>query len=854
MIRTRSVFVLVAALMLYCKPYLFAGEVNNPVEKWLVAGPVVMTNPVFDTIANIAGKKFDPVLFFGSVMEPADDSSPEAGSPSPLGGFAWFGQSVQKSRLLFPEPETGTAALWVAAVYVEIDRFSDVIFTFKGSYGYEAWLSGKKLGTAAPGSGEKDYTASLKRGKHLLFIKVLVVHGEERVKEPGLKLSCDSKILFTCDPLKAIDLAHVLEGVSITDAALSTGGDYSLIRYTTVAKGEGKSFRKISITRTSDNSVVWSDQGSSYSGLTFAPKPDCISYLEECPDGKALVVENIANKNKTIYYGFNGIDDYKWSPEGSFVLCSKSSEIAEEKDIARLIENPNDRWPWYRNRSLLSVYWLNRKMMEPLTWGYLSTNPEAIASDGSFILFSTSDVDFSQRPYSRHKLYKLTMESREISLIWDIPGSGSVVLSPDNQTLLVMGSATMFGNLGNTLDSAVIPNDYNTQAYLYHLGDSKIEPITRSFSPKIVDGKWAENGNSIVFLTEDRTYGNLFRYSLTDKQFALIKGFNDVETGMAVDSRGSKLLAWGTSVSYPVRLWKSDIVDKKPVLVEDPNQQWFKHIGFGKVESYRFRSQTGDSIDGMVFYPPQFDSLKKYPVIVYYYGGTNPINRSFEGRYPKNLFAAMGYIVYTLNPDGCTGYGDTFAAKHVNNWGKTTADQIIEGTRKFLQSHPFADSLRVGCIGASYGGFMTMLLQTRTDLFRTAIAHAGISNISSYWGEGYWGYLYSSTATADRFPWNDPELYTLQSPLYNADKVKSSVLLLHGNKDTNVPTSESRQFFTALKLLGKQVTLVEFDGQDHQILNYKARVKWQDTILAWFDKWLKEEPAWWNKQYPEKKI
>ncbi|MDD3666743.1 MAG: prolyl oligopeptidase family serine peptidase, partial [Bacteroidales bacterium] len=107
---------------------------------------------------------------------------------------------------------------------------------------------------------------------------------------------------------------------------------------------------------------------------------------------------------------------------------------------------------------------------------------------------------------------------------------------------------------------------------------------------------------------------------------------------------------------------------------------------------------------------------------------------------------------------------------------------------------------------------------------------------------------------ANHFPWNDPGLFTRQSPLYNADKVKTPILLLHGNKDTNVPTSESRQFFTALTLLGKEVTLVEFDGQDHQILEYNARIKWQNTIFAWFDKWLKDQPEWWSELYPERKM
>ena len=149
---------------------------------------------------------------------------------------------------------------------------------------------------------------------------------------------------------------------------------------------------------------------------------------------------------------------------------------------------------------------------------------------------------------------------------------------------------------------------------------------------------------------------------------------------------------------------------------------------------------------------------------------------------------------------------------------------------------------------------MTQYLQTKTDLFAAAISHAGISNITSYWGEGYWGYSYSEAASADSYPWNNPKLYTDNSPLFHADRIHTPILFLHGSADTNVPIGESIQMFTALKLLGRETAFVTVDGENHLITDYHKRILWQNTIFAWFAKYLQDDPTWWNSLYPEQTL
>jgi dipeptidyl aminopeptidase/acylaminoacyl peptidase len=170
------------------------------------------------------------------------------------------------------------------------------------------------------------------------------------------------------------------------------------------------------------------------------------------------------------------------------------------------------------------------------------------------------------------------------------------------------------------------------------------------------------------------------------------------------------------------------------------------------------------------------------------------------------------------------------------------------------RQHPFVDESRVGCIGASYGGFMTQYLVSMTDIFACAVSHAGISNHTSYWGNGYWGYSYSEVSMAEKYPWNAKDLYTDQSPLFRADKINTPLLLTHGTADTNVPPMESMQLFTALKLLDRDVAFVQFKDENHWIENYERRRLWTSTIMAWFEKYLKGDDTWWYTLYPKRHL
>lgn len=144
---------------------------------------------------------------------------------------------------------------------------------------------------------------------------------------------------------------------------------------------------------------------------------------------------------------------------------------------------------------------------------------------------------------------------------------------------------------------------------------------------------------------------------------------------------------------------------------------------------------------------------------------------------------------------------------------------------------------------------MTQYLVSKTNLFAAAVSHAGISSISNYWGSGYWGIGYSTVASYGSYPWNRKDIYVEQSPLFRADKINTPLLLLHGDSDTNVPTSESVNLYNALKLLGKDVAFIKFTKEDHSIQEIERKLRWTESIMAWFAKYLQDDSSWWETLY-----
>lgn len=825
---------ILAALCGCC--HLFAEEVT--VKQYNYAGPYAVQKPFLVDSLNVHGKKFaekeliKTALPFRQIRE----------SQVTL-------HALETGKLNLPSvPNSGTATLNMVSFYLNSDRYVKGTLQIKGPEYYEVYLDNEKQALS-----DGTVKVTLEPRRYEVIVKYLVPEsGKVDTLKSSFHTDAEAVITATISPEKRYTLSDVFDGTRIRSVSLSPNGKYLLTSYQTTFPGGKTSFFQEVTDRISGQMLMKSS--SDY--YNWMPVSNRLYYTRKGLEGKELVTLDPVSKEESILARNLPEGWFIFSPTENYLLFNVSEEGPKEGADLQQILVPDDRQPGWRTRSFIHKYDLASGLFQRLTYGHTSTHVNDISTDGRYLLFSCSEPDLTQRPFATQLLYCMDLQTLQVDTLLKDPFISRAAFSPDRKQLVVAGSGEAFEGIGLQIAEGQTSNMSDGQLFIYNLESKKVNPITTDFNPSIGSFVWNQTDNQIYFQAEDKDCVRLYVLDPTTGNIRPLPVNEEIIADFSLASASPELVYFGESASNSQRLYALSLNKKKgaSVCLSDLSKDILKNVTLGEVQDWNFQAAAGDTIYGRFYLPPHFDPAKKYPLIVNYYGGTSPTERSLENRYPSHVYAALGYVVYIIQPSGATGFGQEFSARHVNAWGKRTGDEIIEGTRKFCAEHPYIDTKKIGCIGASYGGFMTQYLQTKTDLFAAAISHAGISDITSYWGEGYWGYSYSALASANCYPWNARDMYTQQSPLFNADKINTPILFLHGTADTNVPIGESIQMFTALKLLGKPTAFVQVVGQNHQILDYHKRAKWNKTIYAWFAKWLKDQPEWWDALYPEKSL
>jgi dipeptidyl aminopeptidase/acylaminoacyl peptidase len=248
----------------------------------------------------------------------------------------------------------------------------------------------------------------------------------------------------------------------------------------------------------------------------------------------------------------------------------------------------------------------------------------------------------------------------------------------------------------------------------------------------------------------------------------------------------------------------------------------------GRVEEVEAAADDGQPIRSWLVLPEGASAASPAPLLLWVHGGPMSSWNGWSWRWNPWLMAARGYAVLLPDPALSTGYGQQFIARGYRSWGERPFDDIMAVTEP-VRSRPDIDADRVGMMGGSYGGYMANWMAGHTDRFQAIVSHAGLWALDQMFGTTdhpmFWRPQFGD-------PLTQPEMYEANSPHRHIGRIRTPMLVIHGNRDYRVPVSEALRLWWDLSRYGVEAKFLYFPDENHWILTPGNARIWYETVLA----------------------
>ena len=326
---------------------------------------------------------------------------------------------------------------------------------------------------------------------------------------------------------------------------------------------------------------------------------------------------------------------------------------------------------------------------------------------------------------------------------------------------------------------------------------------------------------------------------LTDSILQITRGMHDYESVVPLTAG---LIGMKHSLSKPNEIYAINPATGEEKELSFENKEILDNLKMGKVEERWIATTDGKQMLTWVVYPPDFDPNKKYPTILYCQGGPqSAVSQFWSYRWNLQIMAANGYIIVAPNRRGLPGFGHEWLTQISGDYGGQNMKDYLSAIDA-VAKEPFVNKDKLGCVGASYGGFSVYWLAGHHEKrFKAFIAHDGMFNLPQQYleteemwfvnwdlGGPYWD---KQNATAQRSYANSPHLFV--------DKWDTPILVIHGEKDYRILASQGMAAFNAAVLRGVPAEMLIFPDENHWVLQPQNGILWQRTFFGWLDKWLK---------------
>ena len=380
-----------------------------------------------------------------------------------------------------------------------------------------------------------------------------------------------------------------------------------------------------------------------------------------------------------------------------------------------------------------------------------------------------------------------------------------------------------------------------TRLCVFEFSTGRKTYVTETFDSGVNDFVWDDNSKELYFSGVWHGKTNLYKTNLKGEVSKITDEVCDY-TLVDVDSRQNKLLTKKQSMSMADDIFFVDIKKGTSYQLTNINESIYNKLTFGEVKERWVKTVDGKQELCWVIYPPHFDKNKKYPTLLFCEGGPqSPVSQFWSYRWNFQIMAANDYIIIAPNRRGLPGFGYEWLTQISGDYTGLCMKDYLTAIDDICKE-PYVDKDRLGCVGASFGGYSVYWLAGNHDKrFKCFIAHDGIFNTQQQYLETE--EMWFPNWDMGSAPWVKPggemqKVYS-ESPHMFVDKWDTPILCIHGQKDFRIEYTQAESAFNAARLRGIPAQLLLFPDENHWVLKPQNAILWQRTFFRWLDKWLK---------------
>ena len=604
-----------------------------------------------------------------------------------------------------------------------------------------------------------------------------------------------------------------------------------------------ESVKRLTTTPKSEFNVIWRPDGNKIGFLTS--QSGSVQLWEMNPDGSGRTqISKIEG----------GVTGFKYSPDQTKVLYTKDLEI-EEKFLnlyeglplasGRLMNDLMYRhWDhWVDTYSHVFIAEYDGKQLSndlDIMKGEPFNSPlspfggiEQInwSSNGEVVAYTSKKLSGKVASLSTNSdIYFYVLKTGETTNMTDgmMGFDVSPVFSPDGNYMA-----------WESMERDGYESDQN-RMFILDLTTGKKFDATKEFDQNVGSISWTDNGKDIYFTSDWHGAFQIYKYNLKKDDITQItEGMHDYR-GVAI--AGKHLVATKQSMAMPTELYLVNPKNGNAQQMTFTNKDLLDKITMGKTEERWVKTHDGEDMQVFVIYPPNFDSTKQYPALLYCKGGPQgPLSQSFHYRWNYQLMAANGYIIVAPARRGVSGFGQAWQEQISGDYhGKSMSDYLTAIDE--LSKEPFIDENNLGAIGASAGGYAVYYLAGNHEKrFKAFIAHDGIFNEEAQYLETEEMWFENWDKGGPFWEKNNKvaqEAYA-HSPHKFVQNWDTPILIIHGELDYRVVVTQGMTAFNAAILKGVPAEYLYFPDENHWVLHPQNGILWQRTFFNWLDKYLK---------------